>query len=89
GHIVSAGFCGPNGLIDVQRMGERELTLHAPSGWTRPRMDATLDLVMRGVIKTETLITHRFPANRAAEAFALILGRREPALGVVLDWEGI
>lgn len=88
GQLVSAGFCGTNGLIDVQRMRERELTLHTPSGWNRPRMDATLELIVPGILRTETLITHRFPADRAAEAFDLILGRREPVLGVVLDWEG-
>ncbi|MCA1596346.1 MAG: zinc-binding dehydrogenase [Chloroflexi bacterium] len=89
GQLVSAGFCGTSGLIDIQRMRERELTLHTPSGWTRPRMDATLELIVSGIIKTEPLITHRFPASQAAEAFDLILRKREPVLGVVLDWEGL
>jgi hypothetical protein len=33
------------------------------------------------------LITHRFPAARAEEAWRLIAGRGEPVLGVVLEWE--
>jgi bacteriochlorophyllide a dehydrogenase len=86
-HIASAGFYGPNGKIDIQQLRNREMVLHAPAGWTKERMDATLDLLAQGVLTTSHLITHRFPATRAAEAFALILSRREPVLGVILDWE--
>jgi len=87
GHIVSAGFYGPHGQIDIQKMRDRELTLHAPAGWTTLRLLATLDLLARGILTTQHLITHRFPAARAGDAFDLILSRREPVLGVVLDWE--
>jgi 2-desacetyl-2-hydroxyethyl bacteriochlorophyllide A dehydrogenase len=87
GHIVSAGFYGTEGAIDIQRLRHREATLHTPAGWTRTRMDATLGLLAQGVLQTEHLITHRFPATECAAAFDLILSRREPVLGVVLDWE--
>jgi len=87
GHLVSAGFHGAAGNIDIQHLRKRELTLHAPSGWTRPRMDATLALVGRGILQTEPLITHHFPVAQAGEAFEMILARREPFLGVILDWE--
>lgn len=86
-HIASAGFYGPNGRIDIQQMRNREMTLHAPAGWSKERMDATLDLLAQGVLTTSHLITHRFPVSRAGEAFDLILSRREPVLGVILDWE--
>jgi len=87
GHIVSAGFHGLKGAIDIQKLRDRELTLHAPAGWTKERMDATLALVAEGILRTTHLITHRFPVDRAAEAFELILSRREHVLGVILDWE--
>jgi len=87
GHIVSAGFHGLRGAIDIQRLRDRELTLHAPAGWTKERMDATLALVADGTLRTTHLITHRFPVDRAAEAFDLILSRREHVLGVILEWE--
>lgn len=85
-HIVSAGFYGSEGRIDIQKMRNREMTLHAPAGWTKERMDATLDLLARGGLRTTHLITHRFPASECAAAFELILSRREPVLGVILDW---
>lgn len=87
GHLVSAGFYGENGLIDIQPLRTGEQTLHAPSGWNRERMDATLELLAQGVLQTEHLITYHFPIERAAEAYELILTRREPMLGIVLDWE--
>jgi len=31
-------------------------------------------------------LTHRFPVEKAAEAWALIDDKRESVLGVVLDW---
>lgn len=86
GHISSVGFYGPNGRIDIQKLRDRELTLHAPAGWSKARMDATLDMIARGELQMLPLITHRFPASQAATAFDLILARSEPVLGVVLDW---
>ncbi|HEY0076740.1 MAG TPA: zinc-binding dehydrogenase [Abditibacteriaceae bacterium] len=87
GHISSAGFYGSNGHFDLQLLRDRELTLHAPSGWNKSRMDTTLEMVSRGELQTLPLITHRFPVHNAAEAYDLILSRNAPVLGVVLDWE--
>ena len=87
GHIVSAGFHGPEGLIDIQDLRNQELTLHTPAGWTKERMDATLALVAKGMLRTMHLITHHFPVAAAQEAFDLILRRQEPVLGVILDWD--
>jgi threonine dehydrogenase-like Zn-dependent dehydrogenase len=50
-------------------------------------MEATLALLASGKLKTRHLATHRFPVSRAAEAYDRILFRREPVLGVILDWE--
>lgn len=86
-HIVSAGFCSHDGRIDIQKMRDRDMTLHAPAGWTQGRMDTTLGLIAQGSLQTKHLITHHFPAAQAAAAFDLILQRRTPVLGVVLDWE--
>lgn len=87
GHIVSAGFYGVNGQLDIQPLRARELTLHTPAGWEHERMNQTLDLLAQGELQTEHLITHRFPASQVAEAFDLILAKRNDVLGVVLDWE--
>ncbi len=87
GHISSAGFYGHAGRIDIQLLRNRELTLHAPAGWSKERMDATLSMVADGTLRTAHLITHRYPAHEAGKAFDLILRRPEPVLGVALDWQ--
>lgn len=87
GHIVSTGFHGTDCLMDIQRLRFRECTLHSPSGWQKRRMDDTLTLVAAGHLDTESLITHRLPVEKAAEAWRMILDRTEPVLGVLLTWE--
>jgi len=86
GHWVSAGFLGNTGIVDIQCLREKEITLHTPSGWTKERMDQTLEGILEGWLKTLPLITHRFPSQEAAVAWSLILEKREPFLGVILDW---
>ncbi len=85
-HLVSAGFLGAEGMVDIQEMRPQEITLHSPSGWTTARMDATLVGIRDGWLSTTPLISHRFPAEKAAEAWQLIMDKTEPFLGIVLEW---
>ena len=55
--------------------------------WTEQRnLEAFLDLCSLGVIKPETLTTHRFPIADAVQAYEMILEGKEPYLGVVLEY---
>ncbi len=56
--------------------------------WTVGRnLQAFVDLLAAGRIDLRPLITHRFPIERATEAYAVITGREHPAfLGVVLTY---
>jgi 2-desacetyl-2-hydroxyethyl bacteriochlorophyllide A dehydrogenase len=87
GHLVSAGFYGPDDRLALQPPRYKELSIHLVSGWTRERLEATLKAVARGTLQTLPLLTHRFPVAQAAEAWDLIESKREHVLGVVLDWE--
>ena len=86
GHLVSAGFYGTSDLLALQPPRYKELSVHLVSGWTKERMDRTLELIADGTLSTLPLITHHFPASRAADAWHLIEEKSEPVLGVVLDW---
>lgn len=86
GHIISAGFYGTDDLFSLQALRNRELSLDSVSGWTRPRMNATRDLIARGKLETLSLITHHFPAAKAAKAWETINSKADAALGVILDW---
>lgn len=55
--------------------------------WTAQRnMQAVLDTIASGKLPVERLITHRFPIERAADAYDLITTRKEPFLGIVLGY---
>jgi threonine dehydrogenase-like Zn-dependent dehydrogenase len=56
------------------------------SGATAARLEETLAWVAAGRLDTLGCITHRFPVERAAEAWERINAKREAVLGVVLDW---
>lgn len=90
GQMVIAGFYRPSGDVNLQTslqaFRNHELSFHLVSGATAARLEATLQWIVAGKLNTLDLLTHRFPVERAAEAWALIEGKREPVLGVVLDW---
>lgn len=90
GHMVIAGFypkaAEVNLLLALQQFRNYEISFDLVSGWTQPRLDDTMRWVAEGRLDTLGLISHRFPVERAAEAWALIESKCEPVLGVVLDW---
>jgi len=86
GTIVSAGFYGTADAIEIQRYRFRELAFDLVAGLTRERLDATIAWIHAGRLDTLGLITHRFPVERAADAWRLIESKSEHVLGVVLDW---
>src|SRR5499427_1271378 len=54
--------------------------------WTEQRnFEAVLDLLADGRMRAAPLITHRFPLDRASEAYAL-LTERTPSLGILLEY---
>jgi 3-hydroxyethyl bacteriochlorophyllide a dehydrogenase len=86
GHLVSAGFYGTQDTMPLQPPRHKELSINLVSGWWPDRMANTLDLIAKGHLDTLSLITHHFPVRQAAEAWGLIESKREPVLGVILDW---
>jgi predicted dehydrogenase/threonine dehydrogenase-like Zn-dependent dehydrogenase len=57
--------------------------------WTEGRnLEAIIELLANGKLDVRPIITHRFPIERAPEAYELITGKRkEPFLGVLLTYQ--
>jgi len=87
GHAVSAGFYGTADQVSLQPLRYGELSIDLVSGWQHDRMVETIRMIAGGYLQTLPLITHHFPASKAAEAWDLIECKSQPVLGVVLDWE--
>jgi polar amino acid transport system substrate-binding protein len=83
--VVSRGW-GP-GLYDPG-YAERGVDYALPyARWTAGRnVDEFLALLGRGAVQVDHLITHRFPIERAVEAYDLISKGAEPYLGVLLTY---
>ena len=57
--------------------------------WTEQRnFEAVLDMMADRRIDIDSLISHRFAIERAAEAYALVTGD-QPSLGIVLEYPGL
>ena len=56
--------------------------------WTEGRnLEAVVGLLESGKLKVESLITHRFPIEKAPDAYEIITGKRkEPFLGMLLTY---
>ena len=89
GHLVFNGY-HPEGehLMNIQWLHDKEITCWGMAGWTRPRMEATLDWVRQGKLKVKELITHEFPGSRADEAYRMIWDKSDDFVGVLLNWQG-
>lgn len=100
GSVVAAGFYVGSGGSDL-RLGEEfhhnRLTLvgsmsgwgapNRAAGWNRRRLRKTaLDLLVRERLDVAALVTHRFPFQRAADAYGLVDKRPEETLRVVLTY---
>jgi 2-desacetyl-2-hydroxyethyl bacteriochlorophyllide A dehydrogenase len=58
------------------------------SPWTLHRHARLFfDLLSDHTLDVSSLITHRFPGARAADAYQMLLEDRTRAMGVILDWE--
>ncbi len=55
--------------------------------WTENRnMQAFLNLVSTGKVNVKDMITHKFPIEKATEAYDLILNNKEKYIGVLLEY---
>jgi threonine dehydrogenase-like Zn-dependent dehydrogenase len=62
-----------------------QATFDAP--WSAKRHgEIFLDGLASGELSVDDLVTHRFPARQAVEAYALLRERRPETLGLLLDW---
>jgi len=57
--------------------------------WTAKRnLEEFLAQIAKGTVEAKRLITHRFPIERATEAYDLILKGKEPYIGVLITYPG-
>lgn len=86
GQIVYSGFSPEETWASMADLHKAELTTHYISGITRPRMEATLQLMAKGKLTLSPLITHRVSFDQAPAMYQMIDTKSEPFLSIVFEW---
>ena len=89
GQVVYSGFTPGTAWADMALLQQRELTCHFVSGWSRPRMEATLALLASGGLNYGALLTHCEPAAKAPDLYRLVRAKDPTALGLTIDWSDL
>jgi 2-desacetyl-2-hydroxyethyl bacteriochlorophyllide A dehydrogenase len=84
GRICLQGYYPDPFHIEFHPTHEKRATVVFPCG--REEYSVIAPLLNRRKVRLKPLITHRFPVQRAKEAYDLILNRPEEALGIVFEW---
>ncbi len=84
--LLTCGGCGP-GWRDLHYKMEGHDYPASYVRWSTGRnIQLFADLVSEGRLTAEPLITHRFPVERADDAYTQLIDHPEETLGVVLEW---
>jgi len=87
GEVVLAGFYDQPLSFDFPPAFMREARLRIAAEWAPEDLAVTLDLIAKGTLSLEGLITHRFAAAEADEAYRVAF--TDPScLKMTLDWSG-
>ncbi len=75
-------------LLASRGSGYTDVSETGPRRWTNPKNRAlVIDLISRGLIRTEGLVTHVLPYTEISRAYEIIRTKSEPSLQVVLTWD--
>ncbi len=85
GEIVLAGFYAEPVRFDFPPAFLKEARLRIAAEWTPDDLAATLELVIRGRLSLDGLVTHEAPATDATEAYARAFTDPD-CLKMILDW---
>jgi len=85
GEVVLAGFYHQPISFSFPPAFMREARLRIAAEWREPDLPAVLALIREGKLSLDGLITHRYPATDAAQAYRTAFGDAA-CLKMILDW---
>ncbi|MEL6952705.1 MAG: chlorophyll synthesis pathway protein BchC [Pseudomonadota bacterium] len=86
GELVLAGFYADRVSFDFPTAFMKQARFRVAAEWSQLDLFETQRLLERGAFNLDGLITHHYPAERAAEAYELAFTDRS-CLKMILDWE--
>lgn len=87
GRVVLLGIAGHGHelTLPADRLALRDLSVFGSVGYTTAAWARTVALVSEGLVDLEPIVTHRFPLEQFADAFALMDDRRGVVAKIVLE----
>ncbi len=89
GQIIYSGHTpdGESNWGDMAELQKQELTVHFVSGWTRERMQSTLDLMRGDAMPIEALADRHEATNAGVQTlFGLVEQGKYPGLAAYINW---
>jgi 2-desacetyl-2-hydroxyethyl bacteriochlorophyllide A dehydrogenase len=75
-------------LLASRGSGYADVSETGPRRWTNPKNRVlVIDMISRGLLRTEGLVTHVLPYTEISRAYEIIRTKSEPSLQVVLTWD--
>ena len=89
GRVVLIGIAGEGKTLELpaDRIVFGDMTVHGSFSYTTATWSHVLRLLEHGLVDLDPIVTHRFPADRFGDAFALMEERRGQVAKVLLEHE--
>ncbi len=84
GRYCFQGYYPELTCLDLYLPHFKQLTFYNPTSYEG--IDTMFSLIAQGQLNVGSLITHRFAAEQAPQAYGILLERPQEALGMVLEW---
>jgi len=84
GYVLAFGFRDAEIPISSQALLFRELTIIGSTGWTF-ESDKSMEMIVSGIVDVKSLITDRFPLDKAQEAFMTLHENPGTSIKVLLN----
>ena len=87
GRVVLLGLAGEGKMLELpaNRIMLGDIDVVGSCSYSTAAWSSVLRLLERDAVDLEPIVTHRFPAHRFAEAFAVLDERREAVTKVLLE----
>lgn len=87
GDIVIVGVYEKNPVVNMFHVGEHELNIYGTLMYRHEDYQLAVDMISKGKIHLEPLISQRFPLEKYKDAYLYIENNRETAMKVMIDLE--
>ncbi|MGA2237967.1 MAG: galactitol-1-phosphate 5-dehydrogenase [Candidatus Bathyarchaeia archaeon] len=84
GEITITGLLQQMIQVDIMKLVANEITMRGDYCYTSAEFETSLDLITKGVVRVEELITHSFPLGDIAKAVDVLTDRKQEPIKILV-----